>query len=303
MKNVALFLDGRHDELTRELLRRMSDASRAMEYELAAVYRDQLRAVEAVHESQRVVVIKDTDQDVIGLYREGSVVELVVLAVRSGHLSDTSSYSLRNVELPDEEILGSFLTQHYADLGEGAALVPDEILPPLLPDGAKGVSEWLGERRGKKVLVSVPQRGPRVELLAMAKENAAHAFREKQRSSDDLEGRLEELRDRLRLPTLPRRIECCDISHLGGGDTVGAVVSLADGLPEKKRYRSYQVKTATGGDDYLAMYEVLSRRFVRGRAAREAALGVPVDAVPSGDQKAMRGTYPTFLWSTADADN
>jgi excinuclease ABC subunit C len=278
VRNVALFLDGRHDELTRELSTRMRDASRTMEFELAAIYRDQLRAVDAVREEQRVVTIKDADQDVVGLYREGSLVEILVLQARAGHVQDTLSFSLRGVELPDEEVLSGFITQYYGEASQAASLIPDEILLPLLPDGAEGVGEWLGERRGKKVALLVPQRGPRMDILAMAKENAAHAFREKQRSTDDLEARLEELRDRLRLQTLPRRIECCDISHLGGGDTVGSIVSLADGVPDRKRYRSFHVKSVDDGDDYAAMYEVLARRFKRGKAARAAEAG---EVVPS----------------------
>jgi excinuclease ABC subunit C len=275
VRNVMLFLEGRHDELTRELSSRMKDASRTMEFELAAIYRDQLRAVDSMREEQRVVTMKDVDQDIVGTYREGSLVEVLVLQARGGHVQETLSFSLRGVELPDEEVLAGFLTQYYSpyydDKGAPtASLIPDEILLPLLPDGAEGVAEWLGDVRGKKVALLVPQRGPRADLLAMAHENAAHAFREKQRSSDDLEARLEELQERLRLPTLPRRIECCDISHLGGGDTVGSIVALADGLPDKKRYRTFHVKGVADGDDYAAMYEVLARRFRRGKAARDA---------------------------------
>jgi excinuclease ABC subunit C len=268
VRSVALFLEGRHDELTGELNERMQDASRNMEFELAAIYRDQLRAVDAVREQQRVVAVKDVDQDVVGVYREGSLVEVLVLQVRAGHVQDTLSFSLRGVELPDEEVLAGFLAQYYGEAAQAAELIPDEILLPMLPDGAEGVAEWLGDLRGKKVALLVPQRGPRVDLIHMATENAAHAFREKQRSSDDIEGRLEELRERLRLPTLPRRIECCDISHLGGGDTVGSIVSLADGVPDRKRYRSFHVKGVADGDDYAAMYEVLARRFRRGKAAQ-----------------------------------
>jgi excinuclease ABC subunit C len=271
VRSVALFLEGRHDELTGELTQRMADASRDMEFEMAAVYRDQLRAVEAVRQTQRVVSIKDADQDIIGFYREGSLVEVLVLQARAGHVQETFSFSLRGVELPDEEVLSGFLTQYYGEAAQAESLIPDEILLPLLPDGGEGVAEWLGELRGKKVALLVPKRGPRMDLLAMARENAAHAFREKQRSTDDLEARLEELRDRLRLPTLPHRIECCDISHLGGGDTVGSIVSLLDGVPDRKRYRSFHVKGVADGDDYAAMYEVLSRRFRRGKAARLAA--------------------------------
>ena len=279
VRSVALFLEGRHDELSGELTQRMRDASRDMEFELAAIYRDQLRAVEAVREGQRVVAMKDVDQDVIGLYREGSLVEILVLEVRAGRVTDTVSFSLRAVELPDDEVLAGFLNQYYAGQERLAAVIPDEILVSILPDGAEGVAEWLGEIRGKKVLIFVPQRGSKVDLLAMATENAAHSFREKQRGGDDIESRLEELRDRLRLPSLPHRIECCDISHLGGGDTVGSIVSLLDGQLDKKHYRSFKVKTVSDGDDYAAMYEVLGRRFRRGRTARIEAAAAQAVAV------------------------
>lgn len=304
VRSVALFLEGRHDELSGELTQRMQGASRAMEFELAAIYRDQLRAVEAVREGQRVVAMKDVDQDVIGLYREGSLVEILVLEVRSGRVNDTASFSLRGVELPDDEVLAGFLNQYYAGQESLATLIPDEILVSLLPDGALGVAEWLGELRGKKVLLFVPQRGPKVDLLAMATENAAHAFREKQRSSDDIESRLEELRDRLRLPSLPHRIECCDISHLGGGDTVGSIVSLLDGQLDKKHYRSFHVKTVADGDDYAAMYEVLGRRFRRGRTARleataaEEALASDPESEPEpGEKPAVK---PGQEWDLPD---
>ncbi|WP_437545353.1 excinuclease ABC subunit UvrC [Sorangium sp. So ce367] len=275
VRSVALFLEGRHDELTGELTTRMRDASRELEFERAAIYRDQLRAVEAVREAQRVVYVKDVDQDVVGIYREGTLVEVEVILVRRGRVTDTLSFSLRNMELPDDEVLGGFLNEYY---GVASTTIPDEVLVPVLPDGAEGVAEWLGDRRGRKVALFVPQRGPRVDLLKMANENAAHAFREKQRSSDDLEARLEEIRERLRLPTLPRRIECCDISHLGGGDTVGSIVALLDGQPDKKRYRSFNVKSVADGDDYAAMYEVLSRRFRRGKAARQASSASTADS-------------------------
>lgn len=266
VRSVGLFLEGRHDELTGELTSRMRDAARTMEFEKAAIYRDQLKAVEVAREGQRVVAIKDIDQDVLGLYREGSVVEVELLEIRKGRVTETFSFSLSQMELPDEEVLGGFMNQFYGELAEGAR-IPDEIIVPVLPDGAEGTAEWLGDLRGRKVSIAVPQRGPRVELLKLANENAAHAFREKQRASDDIEARLAELRDRLRLPDLPHRIECCDISHLGGGDTVGSIVSLVDGRPDKKRYWSFHVKSTSEGDDYGAMYEVLARRFRRGRGA------------------------------------
>lgn len=301
VRSVSLFLEGRHDELTRDLKDRMKAAAQSMEFEMAAIYRDQLAAVDSAREAQRVVAVKDVDQDVVGLYREGSIAEVELIKVRSGRVADTLSFSLRSVEFPDEEILSGFLTQYYDD-EHLVDVIPDEILLPVLPDLVDGVEEWLGERRGKRVSLIVPQRGPRVDLLAMARENAQHAFREKQRAADDIEARLEDLRERLRLSSLPRRIECCDISHLGGGDTVGSIVALLDGQPDKKHYRSFRVKTKTEGDDYLAMYEVLARRFRRGRTAKEAreAEAAAEDVANAAENEASGETTSEVDWDLPD---
>jgi len=286
VRAVGLFLAGRHDELTRDLQDRMKSASQNLEFELAGIYRDQLSAVESARQSQRVVVVSDRDQDVLGIYREGDLAELCLMVVRQGRMVDTASFSMKNVELPDEEVVATFLREHYGEGGSGEAHVPDEIIVPTLPDGVDGVSEWLVERRAEvvesrrtKVEVLAPARGPRRALLEMATDNAKHAFEEKRRAADDIDQRLARVQERLRLPTLPRRIECCDISHLGGADTVGAVVALLDGQLDKKRYRSYIVRNAGAGDDYQAMFEVLSRRFRRGKAAKSAAEAEPEAAV------------------------
>jgi excinuclease ABC subunit C len=265
---VGLFLDARHDELTAELSEQMQQASDALEFERAAMYRDQLRAVASIREEQRVVSVQRVDQDVLGLYRQGEVVELVLMLVRQGHVTDTQSFSLGRSELPDEEVIANFLSQYYASEARAGAL-PDELVLPVSPDAVEGLSEWLGELRGKRMKVIVPQKGARRRLLQLAADNARHAFEEKQRASDDIDARLEDLQKKLRLATLPRVIECCDISHLGGGDAVGAVVCLRDGRPDKKRYKSFRIRTTSEGDDYAAMYEVLERRFRRGRAAAE----------------------------------
>ncbi|WP_394850771.1 excinuclease ABC subunit UvrC [Pendulispora brunnea] len=293
VRAVAMFIEGRHDELTRELHDRMQRSAQEMRFELAAVYRDQLRAIEQVRESQRVVVADDeVEKDVIGLYREGDLVELVILHVRGGRLGDVGTYSIKHAEIPEEEIVAAFIAQHYGReqrprseeeeaVGAGEEiLVPREIVVPCLPEGHAGIAEWLAERAGHKVAIVHPKRGARVDLLTMANDNARHSFLEKRRVSDSVEERLAQLQERLRLPTLPRRIECCDISHLGGGDTVGAVVAMTDGVLDKKRYRTFHVR-GTGsanrgsgelnaGDDYAAMYEVLARRFRRGITAAAA---------------------------------
>lgn len=297
VRAVGLFLDGRHDELTRELETRMREASQRLEFELAATYRDQLSAVESVHQAQRVAQVADRDQDVLGLYREGDLVELSLMVVRGGRVIDVGCFSNKRVEVPDDEVVSSFLREHYGEGGGAEALIPDEILVPLLPEGVEGVMEWLSERRQelalagerkRRVEISLPLRGPRRGLLDMANHNAEHAFKEKRRTHDDIEERLLRVQAKLRLPTVPHRIECVDISHLAGSDCVGAVVAFENGVPDKKRYRTYHVRGVADGDDYAAMYQVLLRRFRRGqRAAVEAdaaaralaADGVPVESL------------------------
>jgi excinuclease ABC subunit C len=283
VRAVELFLSGRHDELTRELGRRMKDAAGTMEFELAAIYRDQLRAVESIRAQQRVVqtgAALEVSQDVVGLHREGDLAEFVVLYVRQGRLTDTGNYSFSGTEIEDAELIGAFLAQHYAPREEGGSEPPDEILLPLLPEAAQGVEELLAERRGRKVELLRPQRGPRAHLAQMATDNARHAFQQKRRASEDVHARLEQLRDRLRLQALPRHVECCDISHLGGGDTVGAIVALLDGAPAPRRYKWFHVRGVDGGDDYGAVYEVLARRFRRAKLEGNADAPTSASATP-----------------------
>lgn len=331
VRSVAMFLDGRHDELSKELHERMHHAARHMAFELAAVYRDQLSAIDKVREEQRIVSVDATDRDVLGLHREGDLVELALLHVRRGKLADVATFSIKNAEIPEGEVVSAFLTQHYLAVGQAredegvgrddtATLpIPDEIILPVVPEAASGIAEWLSEQAGHKVSLHHPQRGHKVDLLQLANDNAKHAFAEKRRASDDVQERLGQLKERLRLPTVPHRIECCDISHLGGKDTVGAIVAMLDGEPDKKRYRTFHVrgdlmKTADGaptpggaepvttalaaareggeddevqvslsGDDYRAMYEVLARRFRRGLKKETEAEGGAGEAGPEWD--------------------
>ncbi len=313
---VAKFLEGRHDELSRELSEKMKSAAQHMRFELAAIYRDQLRAIEKVRQEQRVVTIDDIHRDVVGFYREGEIVEIALLHIRAGKLADVGTYPIRQAEIPDEEIVAAFLAQHYgpspgeAEIdgtpdatsadpgsrdGEGAregqsfVMVPDEVILPREPEGIEGIAEWLSDRAGHKVALLVPKRGHRVDLVNMANDNARHAFAEKQRQANDVDERLRDLQQRLRLPVLPRRIECCDISHLGGNDTVGAIVAMTDGVLDKKRYRTFNVRGSARGpnaadlnDDYGSMYEVLARRFRRALAAQGEEGSRASDASPAG---------------------
>ena len=285
---VTLFLEGRHDEVTNWLNERMLQASQALDFEVAATLRDQVQAIQQVREQQRVVEVSDRDVDVLGLYREGELVELVLLLVRAGRLIDVQRLSRVRADVDDAEVVAAFLREQYANAPVGTVFA-DEIWVPVLPEGAEGIEEWLNEQaqaggQKRRIRLVVPQRGKKTELLKLAADNARHAFDEKRRSAEDIEARLGRLANRLRLPRMPRRIECIDISHLGGLDSIGAVVALLDGKPDKAHYRTYKVKRAGMGDDYGAIFEVLSRRFRRGVAA--AALAeAPTEVADSADSE------------------
>lgn len=262
VRDVSLFLSGRHDELRDTLTVRMRDAAQTFEYERAARVRDQLRALDSVAEPQRVAAVRDVDQDAIGIHRQADQAELSVLQVRDGRLVRVRTFSLKDVGLPEEELISAFVLDYYG----GGAEIPDEVLLPVAIEAMAGVTDLLSEERGKKTELKVPQRGALVRIVEMAKENAAHAFEEKRRAKEDIEARLARVQEKLRLPRLPHRIECVDISHTGGTDTVAVFVALEDGAPLKSAYRSFRVRTVSGGDDYGAMREVLGRRLVRGRS-------------------------------------
>jgi excinuclease ABC subunit C len=180
------------------------------------------------------------------------------------------TYALSKVSAPDDELIAHFVAEYYAP----GSFVPEEVLLPIEIEAMNGLGDLLSEQKGRSVSLLVPKKGPRAELVDMARENASHAFREKARASQDLDERLAAVKERLRLPVLPRRIECVDVSHTGGSETVASIVALTDGKPDKKRYRSFHVKRVSGGDDYSAMYEVLLRRLRRGRS-EEAGWELP----------------------------
>ena len=262
---VGLFLEGKSDELLQDLHGRMKEASSQMAFERAATLRDQIRALDSVLESQRVELDTFLDQDVIGFHREGHAVEVVVMFIRQGKLVGNRAFSFAKQEFPDDEILSSFVGLFY-DL---QATPPAEVVLPFAIADTEVKEEWLSEKRGKKVEVATPQRGPRRALVELAQKNASASFVSRRDRSKDSAATLSRLQRRLGLSHPPRTIECFDISHVQGTDPVASMVVFEDGEPARARYRTYRIKRATGGDDFASMYEVLSRRFRRGREAKE----------------------------------
>src|ERR671922_65425 len=263
VRQAILFIEGRQQELIAELKEKMQEKADALEFEAAAKIRDQIQAVEKTLEKQRMVSHWGADQDIFGLYREGGFIEVQVLFVRQGKLTGNQSYSLEDLEFPDEEIMGSLLTQFY----QGQRFIPDEILLPVSLEDRDAREEYLGERKGKKVTITYPQRGDKRQLVEMAAENAQQSFFERHDQEKAREKMLLELQSQLRLKNYPQRIECFDISTIHGAHAVGSMVTFINGEPDKTRYRHYRIRTidaSSGGDDFGMMLEVLKRRFSRG---------------------------------------
>ena len=282
IRDVRLFLDGKDDELVERLTTRMKEAATGTEFERAAAIRDQLRALQVTLESQRVVSTDFVDQDVFGFHRDGMALEIVVMAIRQGKLVGSRAFSFGGQEFPDEELLSSFIGLFY---DSPAASIPDELVLPFAITDAELKAEWLTERRPprrRQVEVVVPQRGDRKKLSDLAQKNAEISFSTRRNAREDTEIMLAKLQKRLRLPRLPRVIECYDISHIQGFAPVASMVVFVDGRPERSRYRTYRVRGQEGGaggrapgrragnDDFASMYEVLSRRL---RRAREGDAG------------------------------
>ncbi|MGB0678762.1 MAG: excinuclease ABC subunit UvrC, partial [Polyangiales bacterium] len=264
VERVRLFLAGRHAELSATLEARMRQAAAEMHFEQAALCRDQLRALQQVQERQRVVSGNRHNQDVFGLLRDGDTVHIALVRVRAGRVLEVQRLHFDRVRIPDDALLADLLRDLY---GPGHD-VPDEILLPLPVELSDAIAAVLTPAGRKKTRIHVPQRGDKAALLRLASQNAAHAAAQRSVQQQDASSHLTDIQRALRLPRLPQRIECVDISHTGGEDPVAVFAVLQDGKVDTRRYRSFALREARGGDDYGAMHEVLLRRLERGRQAQ-----------------------------------
>jgi len=261
VNHVISFLQGRRRELISELKKQMHDASQELNYEEAARLRDRIAALEHALETQNVDRAGQKDQDVFGCYEGNHHLQICILFVRGGKLLGSKSFAPVNMKTDRSEILSSFLTQYY----DGEPGLPDEvIIPCALPD-EDIIMEWLTDRKKGKVLLTVPSIGTKNALLEMANENARHLWEAAHKKIDEKKAALQILREKLSLSTLPRRLECYDISNISGKNAVGSMVVFQDGEPDKAGYRRFRIKTLTEPDDYAMMHEMLSRRFTHGK--------------------------------------
>ncbi len=261
VRAAILFLQGKNNELLASLTEQMNRAANQLNFEQAAKIRDQIRAVERTVEKQRVVSAQAIDRDVFGLFREADEAQLSIIHIREGKLLESSSYPFTRVIISDEEVASSFINQFYSS----GRPIPDEIILPVEIPEKEAFEDMLSERREKKVVILSPQKGERGKLLEMANKNAESALAARKDEQTILAETLALMQNKLRLTKFPNRIECYDISNIGGNLAVGSMVAFTGGKKDSTNYRRYKIKTVPQADDYAMISEVLTRRLRRGK--------------------------------------
>ena len=259
--DFVAFMSGGDARFTRELTSRMREASAAMDYESAAVYRDRLQAIGAVLSRSALVLPEDTDADLFGIAEDELSAAVQHFVVRGGRVRGVRATTIdKELDISGADLVDQVIQRTYG--GAGAGEIPRQVLVPQRPDDAADLEEWLQERRGKRVSIQVAQRGAKADLLRTATINAQQALMlHKTRRTSDYAARTKALTDlqvALGLDEAPLRIECYDVSHLSGTNVVASMVVFEDGLPRKDQYRSFGVPETT--DDTDSLYQVLMRR-------------------------------------------
>ena len=264
IKSVCMVLDGRTTELERDLKQRMQAAAEDYAFEEAARLRDQLQAVERLNESQKAVTNNGGDMDIIGFAQDMTGNCLQIFFVRKGKLIGRDNFFLQDGGEAQQEVLTAFIKQYYND----ATFIPREIVLPQLPEAEEQqlIEAWLSGKAERKVELFVPQRGVKRELLQLANDNALKLLSERLRkgslSLKNDEQAAEELQQALGLEHSLERMDCFDISHTQGSETVASMVVFRKGSISKKDYRKYKIVSAEGKpDDFKSMQEVVYRRY------------------------------------------
>lgn len=264
IKSVCMVLDGRTAELERDLKRRMQEAADNYAFEEAARLRDQLQAVMRLNEQQKAVTGQDSDMDIIGFAKDMTGICIQIFFVRKGKLLGRDNFFLQNDDESEQEVITAFVKQYYNE----ASYIPREIALSVLPDAEEQavIEQWLAEKAQRKAELVRPQRGVKKDLLQLANDNAVKLLEERLRKGqlslkNDVQA-AEELQLALGLPDPLERMDCFDISHTQGSETVASMVVFRNGSISKKDYRRYKIVSAEGKpDDFKSMQEVVYRRY------------------------------------------
>ncbi|GHO86911.1 excinuclease ABC subunit UvrC [Dictyobacter formicarum] len=290
IKQVILFLEGKHDEVLKDLQAKMDKAAEELNFEEAARLRDRIQAVERVLEKQRIInTDAQDDQDVIALASGDDETCALVFFFRAGKLVGREYFILQGTrDSSPGEVMGSFMQQFY----QSSPHVPSEVIVEVEPDDRQVVQNWLREKRkgvatggSSAVTIITPKRGDKVQLVNMVKNNAKEVL-DQQRikwltDSQKTQFALEEIQKAINLETSPRRIECYDISNTQGTNSVGAMVVFESGRPKKEEYRRFKIKQVEGPNDYASHQEVLRRRFRKAVANASSIPSSPMDDISS----------------------
>jgi len=305
--DFVAFMSGGDARFTRELTARMREASAAMDYESAAVYRDRLQSIDAVHSRSSLVLAEDTDADLFGIAEDELSAAVQHFVVRGGRVRGVRATTIdKELDISGADLVDQVLQRTYGDAPAGD--IPRQVLVPSLPDDAAELEQWLQERRGKRVSLQVAQRGRKADLLRTATLNAQQALMlHKTRRTSDYTARTKALTDlqlALGMDEAPLRIECYDVSHLSGTNVVASMVVFEDGLPRKDQYRSFGVPETT--DDTDSLYQVLVRRLahvdrddpatVAGAESPVAEPTVPVSEPDEGEPVVTERKRPRFAY-------
>jgi len=274
IEDLCAFLDGKTDPIVNRLQQEMAAAADQLNFEKAALIRDQLQSIERVVEKQKVISSEEGNSDVLAIARSNNEACIQVFFIRNGRLMGREYFVMEGTEeIPDAGVMAEFIKQFYTE----AAVIPERVLLPNEVEEAQIIRQWLRTKRGgEKVELSVPRSGTAQELVEMATENAVEtlqALRTQWEADKNKQVQaLSEIQQALYLSEPPNRIECFDISNTQGTASVGSMVVFEQGTPSRGHYRHFNIKTVTGPDDFASMEEVLTRRFRRWQTAQENQL-------------------------------
>jgi excinuclease ABC subunit C len=267
VRQGAVFLEGRQTHLLDDLRAQMAAAAEAMQYERAAQLRDQIEAMEAIAERQRIATTGLEDRDIAAVAQSGDLACVELITIRAGRIQDQQHLLLTGIRgLDPALILSQALARHYSD----SPSLPREVLVDIELADRAALADWLSQRRGTKVEILLPQRGDRRRLVELARENALLYLQQTRAREVGPAGvGVAELQEALSLEAPPFRIEGFDISHFRAGEAVGSMVVFEGGRPRKADYRQFRMRVPAGGDDYGMLQEILRRRLARARGEQE----------------------------------
>ncbi|SBS73968.1 excinuclease ABC subunit UvrC [uncultured Microbacterium sp.] len=290
------FMSGGDQRFTKALTKRMHEASAAMDYESAALYRDRLQAIDAVLNRSALVLASDTDADLFGIAEDELSAAVQLFVIRGGRVRGVRATTIdKELDISRADLVDQVLQRTYGEASP--ADIPRQVLVPVLPEDEAELEQWLRERRGKQVSIQVAQRGRKADIMRTATLNAQQALMlHKTRRTSDYTARtqaLTDLQEALGLEEAPLRIECFDVSHLSGTNVVASMVVFEDGLPRKDQYRSFGVAETT--DDTDSMYQVLRRRLAYLDRPEEDDEEQPFDPMADGEVVTTR-RKPRFAY-------